>query len=642
MKHDEGNGQTATSHERLGQNEEQTPENVASMETPATPADVTSASPTPTSPGEEPAEAVSGRTEKAPSDEGSEGGEAQPTATPTHRPTFTPGDPLGPYTITHGLPASPETAPFVAVLSEGEDTGVPGLPGLHYLLLPLEAADAERAHAVIVFGLQHTRLLVPRAVVPVQEGPYLVVEIVADLDGSAPQSVLAGARLSVADTLRAGGGLADALAYLHRNGLAHLHIGPETLYVRDGRAYLGGLERAASLSADRDAAAEELRADANALARVLADLVDRAELTAETSDTNVTRLEGIIAKGQANGYTAPDEVAADCGQALTSTREHAQGAPEVAQAQGQEAPQERFSLRFASATTVGMVRAENQDAVATLLFEVHDDLIGDMPAGVFLVADGMGGEAHGEVASRIAARIVTSEMARTFFAPLVAIPATVAVEEGTEPLRSDEDLAAALVRAVIAANTQVRALADYLNQPTGTTLTALAMRGTQAVVAHLGDSRAYLMHEGELRLLTEDHSLLARMEALDHPLLRDDSLFISRSILYRSLGQEDAAPPDVLDVPLHAGDRLMLCSDGLWDELSDDVIGRVVGECPDPQTCANELVRLANEAGGNDNSTALVIFVDPEPVDTAIIARSMAPTESPDETPTEGEGEEDE
>lgn len=554
--------------------------------------------------------------------------------------TFAPGQAVGQYTVTQALSAAPANAPFVAILAESAETGgAAEVSGLHYLLQPLDAADTERAHAVIIFGLQHSRLLVPRAVASVEEQHYLVVEVLADADGTAPRSLSGGAHLSAVEALRAGSGLADALAYLHRNGLAHGHIAPDAIFVRDARAYLGRLERATSLGPEAPQAADEMRADANALARALGELVAPSGLAVNAEqDANAenaggagedaAQLANIVAKGQANGYETADELVADFGAATATTFDQAEALPETAALSGQEVPQERFILRMASATTVGMVRSENQDAVATMHFEVHDDLIGDMPAGVFLVADGMGGEAHGEVASRIAARIVTSEMARSFFAPLVAIPATVASESGNEPLRADEDLAAALVRAVTAANAQVRALAEYLGQPTGTTLTALAIRGMQAVVAHLGDSRAYLLHDGTLRMLTEDHSLLARMEALDHPLLHDDSLFISRSILYRSLGQEDAAPPDVLDVPLAMGDRVMLCSDGLWDELKDDIIERVMIEGPDPQTCANELVRLANDAGGNDNSTALVLFVEPEPTDIAIPARtSGAPGE---------------
>lgn len=129
------------------------------------------------------------------------------------------------------------------------------------------------------------------------------------------------------------------------------------------------------------------------------------------------------------------------------------------------------------------------------------------------------------------------------------------------------------------------------------------------MLAHLGDSRAYLLRDGKLVQLTKDHSLLARLIELDHPLLNDPSFGMPRNYLYRSLGQEDEAPPDMMEFPIVPGDRLMLCSDGLWDELDDVTIQRCLTSTDDPYECANHLVRLANASGGHDNSTALVVFV---------------------------------
>ena len=109
---------------------------------------------------------------------------------------------------------------------------------------------------------------------------------------------------------------------------------------------------------------------------------------------------------------------------------------------------------------------------------------------------------------------------------------------------------------------------------------------------------------------------MARLEAMDHPLLHDPAFFVSRSILYRSLGQEEYAPPDVLDLPLSPGDRLLICSDGLWDELDDQTIGLTLATASDPDQCAQQLIEMANAHGGHDNSTAVVLFVDQRPADT--------------------------
>jgi protein phosphatase len=224
----------------------------------------------------------------------------------------------------------------------------------------------------------------------------------------------------------------------------------------------------------------------------------------------------------------------------------------------------------------------------------------------------MGGEAHGELASRIAARLTIVELTRQFTLPIIALPAMNALDDGIEPLPTEppaDRVGRALTRSVEAANRQIRALGRKLGQTTGSTITAIAVCGNRAALAHIGDSRAYLLRDGSLVQLTEDHSVLARLQAMDHPLLSDPDVFVPRSMLYRSLGQEDESNPDTLEFLLAPGDRLLLCSDGLWDELDDSLIAEVLAGAVDPHACAVHLVALADEAGGHDNSTAVVAFV---------------------------------
>ena len=166
-----------------------------------------------------------------------------------------------------------------------------------------------------------------------------------------------------------------------------------------------------------------------------------------------------------------------------------------------------------------------------------------------------------------------------------------------------------LVRAVERANQQVRELAEKLGKVTGTTLTAVAVQGQHASLAHLGDSRAYLLRGDMMVKLTEDHSLLARLQMLDHPILSEPDMFIPRNTLYRSLGQEEETVPDTLEFMLDPNDRILICSDGLWDELDAQVLAQTLAGSSNPRDCSEQLVRLANAAGGNDNSTALTIFV---------------------------------
>jgi protein phosphatase len=231
----------------------------------------------------------------------------------------------------------------------------------------------------------------------------------------------------------------------------------------------------------------------------------------------------------------------------------------------------------AAATDIGQVREGNEDAYLLL-----DPL--------FAVADGMGGHRGGEVASSLALETV-----RGLF------------EEGEGSLTEQVERAN---RAVFERSQTDRAVAGM-----GTTLTAALVQGDRARLAHVGDSRAYLLRDGELHLLTEDHTLVHRMvqegeitpdEAETHP---------HRSILTRALGVDDALDVDEGMVALRGGDRLLLCTDGLTAMVRDGEIRAILAETPDAREAADRLVRAANDAGGIDNITVVILDVagdDPE------------------------------
>ncbi len=525
------------------------------------------------------------------------------------------GQHIGPYIVIRALEehAGGGGASYLAVLAEEErGTWEPGIEHPCYLLVEGAVATLPAAAQLVALGLRHPRLLAPRAVVADGTREYLAIETTCDATATLPMPLSAGARLSAEETLRAGVGLADALAYLHRNRVVRLPIAPETIMLLEGRAYLGGVERATPLEDERGEAESLFARDANALARMLEPLAGVPDVPPAGESLAQTGVREIAARGLVGGFTTAEEVGAACATAL-------QVALQAAPTFEEDAPAERrLFLNVGSATSVGRVRSQNQDALAAVSLDVRDDIAGGMPLGVFLVADGMGGEAHGEIASRLAARVVAAEVMRALFLPAMLLPASTSLGEDLRPevgRISSQELAEALVHAVEAANAQVRALSERLGQPTGTTLTAVAVCGAQAIIAHVGDSRAYLLHGETLMRLTEDHSLMARLEAMDHPLLHDPAFVMSRSILYRSLGQEDNAPPDLLDLPLSPGDRLMLCCDGLWDELDDQTIGLTLATAANPEACAQQLVDLANAAGGHDNSSAIVLFVEARAAD---------------------------
>jgi serine/threonine protein phosphatase PrpC len=260
------------------------------------------------------------------------------------------------------------------------------------------------------------------------------------------------------------------------------------------------------------------------------------------------------------------------------------------------------------------VRTENQDAAGLAVFDVLDDVsatqVGPLPVAVFLVADGMGGEERGELASRIAARTVISEIVPQLLTPAAqrAVDAALVGQSSADAVLPS--VTESLRHAAEAASELVRQLTLTLGKATGTTLTAVALTGTRAALVHVGDSRAYLLRAGQLTQLSEDHTLLARLQAMNHPLLQDPAFAIPRNYLYRSLGQEEPFDLDMSEFSVSPGDRILLCSDGLWDEVTGEALQVILSSGSTAQECAQALVAAADAAGGNDNSTAVVAFVD--------------------------------
>ncbi len=270
-----------------------------------------------------------------------------------------------------------------------------------------------------------------------------------------------------------------------------------------------------------------------------------------------------------------------------------------------------MKLAAASATDQGLVRSNNEDAF----------LIDDQRA-LFAVADGMGGHRGGEVASHTAIEALRA-----------------AVANGT-PLHDAITRANAAVLSRAANNDELTGM--------GTTLTAVeAVGGRQLLIGHVGDSRAYLLHDGDLRRATDDHSLVEELvregrltpeQAESHP---------QRAIVTRALGVDDLVEVDLYTLDVEAGDRIVLCSDGLTTMVRERDIERLARTEADPGRLAEALVAAANAAGGEDNVTVVVVDVievdaatAPDP--TALLAQQepaisrsavIAPPDPPDPAP---------
>ncbi|MDH3214442.1 MAG: Stp1/IreP family PP2C-type Ser/Thr phosphatase [Myxococcales bacterium] len=235
-------------------------------------------------------------------------------------------------------------------------------------------------------------------------------------------------------------------------------------------------------------------------------------------------------------------------------------------------------LRAAARTDVGQRRTGNEDC-----FAVASEL------GLYVVADGMGGHSGGQMASRLAVQ-----------AAVTALKAL----EGASAMLTEK-----LRYAVAAANREIFATAQQKADLAGmgTTLVALLAGGERIALAHVGDSRAYLVRAGRIRQLTDDHSLVAELvrrreisprAAREHP---------HRHVLTRALGVRRHGEPDLAELTPARGDVFVLCSDGLTAHVGDDEITKAVCDGTDLAAACGRLIDLANSRGGEDNITVVLV-----------------------------------
>ncbi len=245
------------------------------------------------------------------------------------------------------------------------------------------------------------------------------------------------------------------------------------------------------------------------------------------------------------------------------------------------------------ASDVGLVRSHNEDASLIVESVIEGDQTVET-VGLFVVADGMGGHQAGEVASALAARIVASYLMQDVYIPYL---------RQTTHQADQPSLTESLQQAVEAANQAVH------NQVpgSGTTLTCALIIDARAYLAHVGDSRAYLYYNQELKQITRDHSYVDKLVELGQISAEAAAVHPQRNVLYRAVGQGDQLEIDIHLLDLPSSSRLLLCSDGLWGMLSDSIIQAVLASARSPQDACQELIAAANEAGGRDNITAIVV-----------------------------------
>jgi len=245
--------------------------------------------------------------------------------------------------------------------------------------------------------------------------------------------------------------------------------------------------------------------------------------------------------------------------------------------------------------SVGMQREHNEDA----MFSFSTNMVTDsrtMPFGIFAVADGMGGHQHGEIASGLAVRAVSNYLVRKLYLPL----------SSTKPELPEQSLQEMLQESVMEAHRSI--LKDAAGG--GTTLTLAIIMGEQLILAHVGDSRAYAIYtDGSLRVLTRDHSLVKRLEELGQITSDEAAIHPQRNVLYRALGQGEPFEPDISSYPLPKGGYLMICSDGLWGQITEQTITNIIREANTPEVACQKMVAAANASGGPDNISVLLVRI---------------------------------
>ncbi len=250
-------------------------------------------------------------------------------------------------------------------------------------------------------------------------------------------------------------------------------------------------------------------------------------------------------------------------------------------------------LAYGARRDIGRVRNSNQDNVLAMLMTLPRDGI-ELPIGLFVVADGMGGHDSGEVASHLAIRTIFYEIADRLLIQAL-------YDELPEAIQ------ALMINAMQQANHAIWEHAREIGSDMGTTCTAALIIGQSLYIAHVGDSRAYAHEASGLRQLTSDHSTVGRLIELGHldPSAAHDHPL--RNQLYRTIGQQPQVAVDFLSEPTAGVSHLLLCSDGLWGMVSDVEMSDILQQHAWPHEACLELISQANAAGGDDNISAIVV-----------------------------------
>jgi protein phosphatase len=426
------------------------------------------------------------------------------------------------------------------------------------------------AFAIAAHGLAHPALRVPLAAFEERLGPSLRYCLVTPATEPLPE------RLERQVVFDSAAGLIAGLQFWHSLGLNFSgKLAPSLFAVADGRLVWADL----SGSALRTGQADKTRAaDTRALAEQLFTwLTGRPKFAADVP--LAAALKGFFAHAlTGKGFPSAQALAVAWDEAYQP-----------------EQPHPLVDLRSGRRSDVGRVRSLNEDSVlAVELVRIVQSQT--EPLGLCAVADGMGGHSAGEVASST----IINTLTRNAVSDLAG-----SVLDAVEPV----DYRTWLQGLVESANRSLFDMRRQAGTDMGSTLVAAVVDGMQAYIAHVGDSRAYLINAAGIRRLTEDHSLVERLVATGQITARQARTHEQRNVIYRTMGDKAKVEVETAAFPLQAGDRLLLCSDGLSGMVPDETILSLVRAAPSLQSACDELIKAANAAGGTDNISAVLVEV---------------------------------
>ena len=380
-----------------------------------------------------------------------------------------------------------------------------------------------------------------------------------------------------------GSQLADALAYLHAHHICWQQVTADHIALRDRQAMWLDFSSARPLSLGKAEAARQKAQDVSGLASVMFYLAAGQESNAGPGGLPYAAQSVFErALGQPAEITTPEALAEAFREAVASIRRPA-----------------TMRLRVGRHTDVGMVRDLNEDSLLVLQLDRVQRSI-SQPIGLFVVADGMGGHAAGDVASGLVIDTMAQKMTTEVLAPQLA------GDVDSEHF----DAQSWLAQAVQAANQVVHTQRLSAGTNMGTTLVAALVIGDTAFVANVGDSRAYLISADDgIQQITTDHSLVERLISLGQIKPDEARIHPQRNVIYRTVGDKEQAEIDFFVQRLNHGDLLLLCSDGLSSQIEDTEIWRLVARSQSPQEACERLVQAANQNGGEDNVTVITVQI---------------------------------